>query len=126
MPNPDAFYSDDRETYDQVIEPMVDKIAKVCNAFKMPFIIVVQPRTSEDMDETRGQMHIPKHTATNIGLAGYILNANDEGDLKRRIMKLATHIAMSEMKKEGNEQMRDLFSSLKTPDPEDKPDKPLN
>lgn len=125
---PDTEYYDHSETFDQVLKGLIEKVGKVCRAFKMPFIIAIQTQYSEHKDESRGQMFTPSHTMNTIGLAGFLATAKSDEEMKARIMKIAATIAMSEMRDMRLQEVRHMFSELvdDTNDKEEDDNKRLN
>ena len=126
MPNITKTPRDDSETYNEVIEPMLDKIAKVCRAFQIPFVGIFQPVTNQDeADVIRGQTFTPKHTAVNVAAAALLLGASDPDDLSERIMKLAAWTMMKDLPSgKQPHPLADLFAQMSESD--DDSDKVLN
>lgn len=116
---------DHRETYDTVLDVMVEKIAKVCRAFGMPFVIAIQTQNTEELEESRGQMFTPPHSMNTVGIAGHIAASRNSDDMKARIMGIAATIAMHEMRGEQVSELREMFKSLAPKDGDDN-DKQLN
>ncbi len=124
MPEPVTY--NHTETYDEVLQGLIDKISKVCRAFNMPFIIAVQTQAGPVMDESRGQAYVPPHTMSTIGIASILIQSESEEDMKGRIMHAATRIAMDAMREEGLDHLRDAFKTLRDDDKEENDNKTLN
>lgn len=115
---------DHTETYEQVLKPLLEKAKKVCEAFDIPFIFVLQPERMADGDVIAGGVNVNNESAPPLQLAAHILGAKNAEDTESRIMQMAVRIAMRHERGEGIEELRDLFKQV-TAD-EVKGDKPLN
>ena len=120
-PRPQA--ADNTETYDEVLKPMLDKVGKVCRAFDMPALLVIQSKTGMDMDEIRGELFTPNSTAFNLIAASYLIHADGPDDLDVRIMTLANHVLKRSLSGALQEELREVFKSISSDKPEGEDDK---
>lgn len=136
-PDNNERFFDHRETFDEVIEPMMEKIRKVCEAFNIPHIMIFQTGSIEQgedeiADVISGGLFAPQErTGALVRIGAHILGAEDNDSMKARVMKLAAFIAMKDMEGamlEGRgemiQELREMFAELG--EEGDKVDKPLN